>query len=117
MCFCQFYVFTFLAIVNYFFIPCMISMVFIVIEITSKVYVYSCIKILGGITTPINTTVDKYRIYLQCKFRSQTKMANSLVLRNNIQQWYFVTHFPQHNQPTQTKIIIALYLLLMQICV
>ena len=35
-----------------------------------NIYVYSCIKILGGMTTPINRTIDNNRIHLQCKFMS-----------------------------------------------
>ena len=35
----------------------------------------------GGITTPMNTAIDNNRIHLQCKFRSQAKMAKWLVLK------------------------------------
>ena len=54
-----------------------------------NMYVYSCIKILRGITTPMSTTVDNNRKHLQCKF-SQTKMAKYLVSKEEIlnnDQW------------------------------
>ena len=44
-------------------------------------YVYNCIKIVSGIMTPINTTVDNNWKHLLCEFQLQTKVAKWLVLK------------------------------------
>ena len=64
-----------------------------------NISVYSCIKILSGIRTPMDTTLDTNWRQLQCKFKSQTKNVKVVKVKGtNIENWYFVLHLLQHNQ-------------------
>ena len=42
------------------------------------IYVYSCVKILIGIKTPMNTTIDNNWKHLLCESRSQTKITRTM---------------------------------------